>query len=94
MKQDSRSPEQNRSLYPLPPSPPDIESRVCIHKATFRKKINFKTDSFLRLFTGIILGTYWCLHDSFKSWLSTSYIGGFYPSYMALRRRGQGGMGG
>jgi len=45
MKQDSRSPEQNRSLYPHP-LPPDIESRVYIHKAILRKNINFKTDSF------------------------------------------------
>ena len=45
MKQDSRSPEQNRSLHPHP-LPPDIESRVYIHKAILRKNINFKTDSF------------------------------------------------
>ena len=68
MKQDSRSPEQNRSLHPHP-LPPDIESRVYIHKAILRKNINFKTDSFLRLFTDIILGSYWRPHDSFKNWL-------------------------
>ncbi len=49
MKQDSRSPEQNRSLYTPPPPPPqDIESRVYIHKATSRKKFNLKTDSIHR----------------------------------------------
>jgi hypothetical protein len=41
--------------------------RVCFHKATLRKKIDFKTDSFFRLFTDIHLGTYWRLPDSFKS---------------------------
>jgi hypothetical protein len=72
MKQDSRSPEQNRSLYPHQPPPrplnptPYMESRVCIHKATLHKKIDFKFDYFLRLFTDIYLGTQWCLHDSFK----------------------------
>ncbi len=43
---------------------------VCIHTATFHKKIkkiDFKTDSFLRLFTDIHLGTCWRLPDSFKS---------------------------
>jgi hypothetical protein len=49
MKQDSRSPQQNRSFYPPPPLlPPDIESRVCIHNATLHRQINFKTDSFLK----------------------------------------------
>ncbi len=29
--------------------------RVCIHKAILHKNIDFKTDSFLVLFTGILL---------------------------------------
>ncbi len=72
MKQDSRSPKQNRSLYPLQstpspqPPPPDSESRDCIHKATLRKKIDFKFEYFFRLITDILLGTQWRLHDSFK----------------------------
>jgi hypothetical protein len=52
---------------PLNPPPPHMESRVCIHKATLHKKIDFKTDSFLRLFTDIHLGTYWRLPVSFTS---------------------------
>ncbi len=62
---------------------------VCIHKATLHKKINFKTDSFLRLFTDIHLGTYWRLPVSFTSRLfyntySTIHIGGFYHSHLKL----------
>jgi hypothetical protein len=41
--------------------------RVCIHKATLHKKIDFITDSFLRLFTDIHIGTYWRLPYSFTS---------------------------
>jgi hypothetical protein len=38
-----------------------------IHKAIFRKKIDFKFDYYLRLFTDIAHnGTQWRLHDSFK----------------------------
>jgi hypothetical protein len=93
MKHDSRSPEQNRSLYPPPaptpshqppPHPPYIESRVCIHTATLRKKIDFKFDNFLRLFTDMTL-----LKFSF----STMHVGGFYLLYMVLMRRGWGGGG-
>jgi hypothetical protein len=37
---------QNRTgAYTPTPSPPDIESRVCIHKATLRKKINCAADA-------------------------------------------------
>ncbi len=52
--------------FPSTPPAPHMESRVCIHKATLHKKIDFKFDYFLRLFTDIYLGTQGCLHDSFK----------------------------
>jgi hypothetical protein len=41
------------------------------------KKIDFKTDSFLRLFTDIHLDTYWRLPDSIKSQL-------FYNTYWRI----------
>jgi hypothetical protein len=47
-----------------------VSYRVCIHKATLHKKIDFKTDSFLRLFTDIHLGTYWRLPVSFDTTLT------------------------
>jgi hypothetical protein len=45
----------------------NYETRVCIHKATLHKKIDFEADSFLRLFTDIYSGTFWRLPDSFTS---------------------------
>jgi len=89
MKQDSRSPEQNRSLHPLLP---DIESRVYIHKAILRKNINFKTDSFWFYSQTSFLEHTVIYMTPLKVGFSTSHIGGFYPSYMELRRKGGGSL--
>ncbi len=60
MKQDSRSPEQNRSLYTHPPPPSQIKSPESIFiKPLFAKILILK----LILFDSIHR------HHSFKSWL-------------------------
>ncbi len=48
-------------------------ARACIHKATLRKKIDFETDSFVRLFTDIFLSTFWRLPTLFKVGFSIIY---------------------
>jgi hypothetical protein len=63
--------------YPIHQSIGSVEDRVCIHKDTLHKQIDFKADSFLRLFIDIHLGTFWRLPDS-----STSQF--FYNTYWRI----------
>ena len=67
-------------------------ARVCIHKATLRTKIDFETNSFARLFTAILLGTFWRLPTLFKVGFSIIHTGGYFTSHMILEMGwGEGG---
>ncbi len=44
-QQESKTEQELIPPPPPPPRPPDIESRVCIHKATLHKKVNCAPDA-------------------------------------------------